>query len=70
MRVSSVIPLVVSLLVGSLLGLVTVGLLRLGRSPAEGHWPGSGDLLLAGLSALAAFAMGVFVTYLLFGMLL
>lgn len=70
MRLSSAIPLVVSVLVGSLLGLLTVGLLRLGHSQAEGRWPTSGDTLIIGLSALAAFAMGVFLTCLLFGLVM
>jgi len=56
--------------VGFLLGLVTVGLLRLGHSPTEGSVSGASDALLLGLLALAAFAMGVFLTYFLFGLLL
>lgn len=64
------IPLVISLLVGFLLGLMTLGLLRLRHSPTEGSLPGSGDGLLLGLLTLAAFAMGVFLTYVLFGLLL
>lgn len=70
MRFFSVMPLVISILVGFLLGLVTVGLLRLRHSPAEGSLPGTGDGLLLGLLALAAFAMGVFLTYVLFESLL
>lgn len=64
------IPLVISILVGFLLGLVTVGLLRLRHSPTEGSLPGTSDSLLLGLLTLAAFAMGVFLTYILFGLLL
>jgi hypothetical protein len=63
-------PLVISILLGFLLGLVTVGLLRLRSSPTEGSLPGTNDALLLGLLALAAFAMGVFLTYILFGLLL
>lgn len=70
MKVLGVIPLVISILVGFLLGLVTVGLLRLRHSPTEGSWPGTSDGLLLGLLALAAFAMGIFLTYVLFGLLL
>jgi len=70
MKFFDAVPLVISILVGLLLGLVTVGLLRLRRSPTEGSWPGGGDALLLGLLALAAFAMGIFVTYILFGLLL
>jgi hypothetical protein len=70
MKFFGMVPLVVSILVGFLLGLVTVGLLRLRHSPTEGSLPGTGDGLLLGLLTLAAFAMGVFVTYVLFGLLL
>jgi hypothetical protein len=70
MRFFGTVPLIVSLLVGFLLGLVTVGLLRLRHSPTEIDLPGTGDGLLLGLLALAAFALGIFLTYLLFGLLL
>lgn len=70
MKLFSAIPLVISIMVGFLLGLMMVGLLRLCRSPAEGSFPGANDALLLGLLALAAFALGVFLTYLLFGLLL
>jgi len=70
MKLFGTIPLVISILVGFLLGLVTVGLLRLGRSPTEGSLPGTSDALLLGLLTLAVFAMGAFLTYVLFGLLL
>jgi len=70
MKLVSAIPLLISVLVGLLLGLVTVGLLGLRRRPAEGSWPAGGDGLLLALLALAAFSMGVFLTYLVFGLLL
>jgi len=70
MKLFGVIPLLISILVGLLLGLVTAGLLRLRSHPAEGTWSATNDGLLLGLLALAAFAMGVFVTYLVFGLLL
>lgn len=70
MKLFGTIPLVISIMVGFLLGLVTVGLLRLRRSPAHGSFPGTSDALLLGLLALAAFALGVFLTYMLFGVLL
>ena len=70
MKLFGVIPLLISILVGLLLGLVTAGLLRLRSHPAEGSWSATNDGLLLGLLALAAFAMGVFVTYLVFGLLL
>ena len=70
MKLFGTIPLTISILVGCLLGLVAVGLLRLRHSPTEGSLPGTSDALLLGLLALAAFAMGVFLTYVLFGLLL
>ena len=70
MKFSGAIQLLISLLVGLLLGLVTAGVLRLRSHPAEGSWPVANDGLLLGLLALAAFAMGAFVTYLMFGLLL
>lgn len=70
MKLFGTIPLVISILVGFLLGLVTVGLLRLCRSPTEGSLPGTSDALLLGLLTLAVFAMGAFLTYVLFGLLL
>jgi hypothetical protein len=70
MKILGAVPLVISILVGFLLGLVTVGLLRLRHSPAEGYVPATGDALLLGLLTLAAFALGVFLTYVLFGLLL
>ena len=63
------IPLLLSALVGFLLGLVAVGLLRLGHQPAEtGSTASPGDVLV-GFLALAAVAMGAFLTYLLVGLL-
>jgi hypothetical protein len=70
MKLFGTIPLVISILVGFLLGLVTVGLLRLRHSPTEGSLPGTSDALLLGLLTLAAIAMGVFLTIILFGLLL
>jgi len=70
MNVSGTIPLVISMLVGCLISLVAVGLLALRHSPTERNSPGRNDALLLGLLALAAFGMGVFLTYFLFGLLL
>jgi hypothetical protein len=64
------IPLLISMLVGFLVALVAVGLLGLGRGPTEKSSPGKSDALLLGLLALAAFGMGVFLSYFLFGLLL
>jgi hypothetical protein len=71
MKLFGAIPLVISIMVGFLLGLVAVGLLRLRHSPAEGNFRESNsDAMLLGLLALAAFGLGVFLTYVLFGLLL
>ena len=70
MEARGAIPLVISILGGSLLGLMTLGALRLRHSPTEGSLPGSGDALLIGLLTLAAFAMGAFLMYVLFGLLI
>jgi hypothetical protein len=70
MKSIGTIPLVISILVGLLLVLVTVGLVRLRHSPTEGSLAANSDALLLGLLTLAAFAMGVFLTYVLFGLLL
>jgi len=63
-------PLLVSVLVGFLLGLVTSGLLRLRQSPTQDSSAGTSDALLLGLLTLAAFALGIFLTYVLFGVLI
>lgn len=62
----SVIPLLLSLLVGFVLGVVTWGALRLAHrtdnAPATNQ-----DHALLGFLALAAFALGAFLTYALMG---
>jgi hypothetical protein len=70
MKFISAIPLLLSILVGFLLGLVAVGILRLRHRPAEVGSTMIPDDVLVGFVALAAFAMGAFLTYLLFGLLL
>jgi ABC-type amino acid transport system permease subunit len=70
MNFISATPLLLSILVGFLLGLVAVGLLRLRHHPAEVGSAARPDEVLVGFVALAAFAMGAFLTYLLFGLLL
>ena len=68
MKTVSAIPLVLSVLVGLVVGLVAWGTLRLrlrkGDEPAATH-----DWAMLGLLVLAAFAMGAFVTYALVGLL-
>ena len=56
------IPVLLAILVGLLFGLLAWGFLRM-RADAEEAPLGSGDGVLAGLSMLAAFALGVFLTY-------
>jgi hypothetical protein len=62
----SAIPLLLSLLAGLALGAVTGGALRLARCKDDTGSVGHDGMLL-GLLALAAFALGAFVTYLLLG---
>jgi hypothetical protein len=69
MRFISATPLLLSILVGFLLGLVAIGILRLHRQPTEGGSTAIADDVLVGFVALAAFAMGAFLTYILFGFL-
>ena len=61
------IPILLSVLVGAVLGLVVWGLQR-SRSYATGDsaMRTRGDVLV-GLLVLAAFALGVFLTYVLIG---
>ena len=58
-------PLLLSLLVGLTLGLAVWGLVRGQDREAGIVWSQTPDGLLIGLLALAAFAMGAFVTYVL-----
>ena len=60
-----VAPMLVSLLVGITLGLAAWGLVRRQDSDANIVWSPAPDRLLIGLLALAAFAIGAFVTYVL-----
>jgi NhaP-type Na+/H+ or K+/H+ antiporter len=61
------IPLLLSILVGLVLGLVTWGVLRLRRQRDESQSTSPDGVLLA-LFALAAFALGAFLTYALLGL--
>ena len=70
MKLISATPLLLSILVGFLLGLVAIGILRVRHHPAELSSTIRPDDVLVGFVALAAFAMGAFLTYLLFGLLL
>lgn len=66
MTPASAIPLLVSLLIGFVLGVVTWGAPRLTRRKNDAELAGH-DRALLGLLASAAFALGVFVTYIFFG---
>ncbi|GAB4535876.1 MAG: hypothetical protein Kow0063_20700 [Anaerolineae bacterium] len=59
------IPLLLSLLVGLLLGLIIWGLWRANRHEGSALM-GTRDDLLLGLLLLAGFALGVFMAYVLF----
>jgi hypothetical protein len=61
-------PLLLSVLLGLLLGLIGWGLLGAWRSGARDAFVETQDDLLMGLLALSAFAAGVFVTYLVIGL--
>ena len=69
MKFLDTIPVIISVLVGFLLGFVMLGLLQLrqGRTPSSSSV--TNDALLLALLSLAAFAMGVFLTYVLVGLL-
>jgi hypothetical protein len=52
-----------AVLVGLLCGLLAWGLLRIRSDDAGETSPGARDGVLVGLAVLAAFALGVFVSY-------
>ena len=57
------IPVLLAVLVGLLFGLLTWGFLRVKTREVEEALVGVGDGFLTGLLVLAAFALGVFLTY-------
>ena len=61
-------PLLLSVLLGLLLGLIGWGLLRVWRSASGDAFAETQDDLLIGLLALSAFAAGVFMTYVIIGL--
>ena len=61
------IPLLLSILVGLLLGLLVWGFWRTWRREVGGALLETRDDLLLGLLMLAAFALGIFLTYVLLG---
>jgi hypothetical protein len=60
-------PLLLSLLVGLLLGLIAWGIQRARSPEADGGLTGTQDDLLWGLLLLAGLAIVVFITFLLLG---
>jgi hypothetical protein len=60
-------PLLLSLLVGLLLGLIAWGIQRARSPEADGGLMGTQDDLLWGLLLLAGLAIVVFITFLLLG---
>lgn len=60
------IPVLLSILVGLVLGLVVWGLLRTRRHEPGSTLMGTWDGLLLGLLVLASITLGAFLTYLLF----
>ncbi len=62
------IPLLLSVLVGLVLGLVAWGFLRYRSQTADDDLTGTRSDVLLGLLVLAAFALGAFTTYVLLGL--
>jgi hypothetical protein len=60
-----IIPLLLSALVGLLVGLVTWGFLRVRRHATEENLIETRDEVLLALLAVAAFSLGAFVSYVL-----
>jgi hypothetical protein len=61
------IPILLSVLVGAVLSLVVWGLRRSQSQIAGDPVMGTRDDVLLGLLVLAAFALGIFLTYVLIG---
>lgn len=61
------IQFLLGILVGLVLGLTVPGLWHSHRWVAGEHLPGTRDSVLLALLVLAAFALGVFITYVLGG---
>jgi hypothetical protein len=65
---ANAVPLLLMIIVGLLLALLGWGLLRFSRHAGpESSWEAPDDLLVA-LLALAAFALGAFVTFFAIGL--
>ena len=60
-----VIPVLLAVLVGLLFALLVWGSLRMREHEARETRIGTGDAVLSSLLVLAAFALGVFLTYMI-----
>ncbi len=67
MSYTHAIPLLLSILVGLVLGLMAWELLRYRKQALDITQMGTRNDLLLGLLVLAAFGLGVFTTYILIG---
>jgi hypothetical protein len=65
MSLMHTVPLLLSILVGLLLGLATWGFLRIWSHKAAGGLVDTRDEVLFGMLAFAVFSLGAFVTYIL-----
>jgi hypothetical protein len=65
MTLMHTVPLLLSILVGLLLGLVTWGFFRIRRHITDGDQVETRDDILLGLLAFAVFSVGAFITYIL-----
>jgi hypothetical protein len=65
MSLMHAVPLLLSILVGLLLGLVTWGFFRMRHHSADDGLVETRDDLLFGMLAFAVFSLGAFVTYVL-----
>jgi hypothetical protein len=63
MSILHTVPLLLSILVGLLLGLVTWGFLRVRRHATEDDFVETRDDVMLALLVLAAFSLGAFITY-------
>jgi hypothetical protein len=61
------VPVLLSLLVGLVLGVVTWSQVRARRQTSGGRGAEAGDDVLVAFMVLAAFGFGAFVTYVLLG---
>jgi uncharacterized BrkB/YihY/UPF0761 family membrane protein len=68
MKLLSAIPLLLTVLVGFMLGLVAWGVLRLRHRTVDDAFLDTDNRILVGLLVLGVLALGAFLTYLLLGL--